>query len=105
MIVDKHILEDALDYAIIQGEKAYRDTEGNLTAALEETCKEFLSTLPDKPNISLRDKIATAALQGMLASPAMPQASETKDGETYAQYYSRNAYQFADAMLKEREKQ
>ena len=53
MIITDEQMEDAMDYAVNRGMKAYNDTEGDLKLALEETCKEFLAALPDtKPPLA-----------------------------------------------------
>jgi len=50
-------------------------------------------------DISLRDYFAAAALQGLLACPGT--GSET---ESPLSYFSARSYQYADAMLSERDK-
>lgn len=58
--------------------------------------------LPEESGMTLRDYFAAAALQGLLANndePELPEDVHMHD------YVAANAYEYADSMLKEREKQ
>jgi hypothetical protein len=53
--------------------------------------------------MTLRDYFAAAALQGIIAAQANPQSNEYAD-DACKRTFPRHAYEFADAMLKQREK-
>jgi hypothetical protein len=53
--------------------------------------------------MSLRDYFAATALQGIIAAQANPQSNEYAD-DACKRTFPRHAYEFADAMLKQREK-
>lgn len=88
--------------------------QGELSVRTRPAASEFLSALHEAalqlaappwtpaPAPSLRDDFARAALQGMLSND-LP-SPEALPGETNAECCARNAYVFADAMIKERAK-
>ena len=57
--------------------------------------------------MSLRDRIAIAALQGMLSAPIEIQAAycetASASGEEVADLIAKSSYQYADSMLRARE--
>jgi len=59
----------------------------------------------DYPGMSLRDYFAAAALQGWLGSYGPESPHPAVDGERQLRKVAAQAYEMADAMLAEREKQ
>ena len=58
----------------------------------------------EKNNISLRDHFAGVALQGLLASPVMGDCALHDSAAEWVKEMTECAYEFADAMMEEREK-
>lgn len=52
----------------------------------------------------LRDWLAAQALNGLLAGPNLPKKSGAESPEQYAVRVAEEAYLFADAMLREKDK-
>jgi len=55
-------------------------------------------------NITLRDHFAGLAMQGLLASPTMGDAALHASATDWLKDIKETAYEFADAMIKERNK-
>ena len=57
-----------------------------------------------REGITLRDHFAGLALQGLLASPVMGDAALHDSADLWIQDMTESAYEFANAMMAEREK-
>jgi len=55
-------------------------------------------------NLTLRDHFAGLAMQGLLASPVMGDCALHDSAAEWVKVMSKGAYDFADAMIKERNK-
>lgn len=57
--------------------------------------------MSEEQEMDLRDWFAGHALQGLLAGPNAPKKSASESPDQYAGRVAGEAYQFADAMLRE----
>lgn len=92
----KSPFEGILDRKPVPREKPFPDLSGKeLIKAMEEAWRqEAERNSTQEPN--LRDKLAMAALTGLLAG---------RQAAYNADYAAKGAYKYADAMLKERDKE
>ena len=94
----------------VLSEKAVRDVYEKLKDDAPESDENSeseikITSIEEIIDTQLRDKFAAAALCGIVSRPDLHSHPALLDHESFTLYAAKKAYKFADAMVKEREKE